>query len=90
MDSVLPQVNKQRFLKGKQRKEVTGRDSLRIAEVQAKKHNDNEILAEAKNEEHESRILGTNAKIWRDSRKSEFELAKTTVKLNLEKRAKLA
>jgi hypothetical protein len=51
MESVLPQVNQQRFLKGKQRKEVTPRESIRLAEIKAKKEGDSEILSEAKNDD---------------------------------------
>jgi hypothetical protein len=69
---------------------VTPRESLKIAEIESKKIGDEEIILEAKNDSNEHRAMMTSSKLWREDRKSEFDLAKTTVKLNNEKRAKLA
>jgi hypothetical protein len=55
-----------------------------------KKIGDEEIILEANNDSNEHRAMMTSSKLWREDRKSEFDLAKTTVKLNNEKRAKLA
>jgi hypothetical protein len=69
---------------------VTPREALKIAEIESKKIGDEEIILEAKNDSNEHRAMMTSSKLWREDRKSEFDLAKTTVKLNNEKRAKLA
>jgi hypothetical protein len=69
---------------------VTPREALKIAEIESKKIGDEEIILEAKNDSNEHRAMMTSSKLWREDRKSEYDLAKTTVKLNNEKRAKLA